>query len=214
MKIVLFGAPGSGKGSQATRINKKYNIPHISSGDLFRENIANKTELGIIAKGYIDKGQLVPDSFVCELIKDRISRSDCQNGFILDGFPRTIDQAVELEKFTKIDAVIFIDVSMSEIEIRAINRRICPACGKIFSMLEGYTTKCDTCGADLIQREDDKVDVVRNRIKAYITQSEPLVEYYKNKKILKTVLSEKSADETFVEVDKILSKMKGKKLRK
>ena len=211
MKIVLFGAPGCGKGTQAAKINQKYNIPHISTGDLFRENIAKNTKLGLIAKEYINQGQLVPDGFVCELIKDRISKEDCKNGFILDGFPRTLNQAKELEKITKIDAVIFIDVSMSEIEIRAVNRRLCPACGKIFSMLDGYREQCDVCGVNLIQREDDKISVIRKRIQTYLSQSEPLIKFYQKKKILNTILSEKSADETFVFVDEILSKLKRKK---
>ena len=212
MKIVLFGAPGSGKGSQATRIIKKYNLPHISTGDLFRENIANNTKLGAVAKSYINKGELVPNELVFDMLKDRLSKADCEKGYILDGFPRNLEQAIELEKFAKIDAVIYIDVSMSEIEIRAVNRRICPSCGKIYSMLEKYTEKCD-CGSDLIQRDDDKIEIVRKRVQNYLTQSEPLVDYYKNKKLLKTVLSAENADETFVSVDKILSKI-AKKSRK
>ncbi len=210
MNIVLFGAPGSGKGSQATRINKKYNLPHISTGDLFRENINNNTPLGVIAKEFINRGELVPDEPVFEILKNRLALPDCKNGYVLDGFPRNLAQAIELEKISKIDAVIFIDVSMSEIEIRAINRKICPTCGKIYSMVERYTQVCDDCGSDLIQREDDKIDVVRNRIKTYLSQSEPLIKYYRDRKILKTVLSGNSADETFVEVDKILSNLSKK----
>lgn len=208
MNIVLFGAPGSGKGSQATRISAKYGLVHISTGDVFRYNISNKTPLGKIAKTYIDKGNLVPDELTNELVKDRLAQPDCANGFILDGYPRNLAQAQALEKMAKIDLVIFIDVSMSEIEIRAINRRICPTCGKIYSMLEKYTTTCEECGSKLIQREDDKIDVVRTRISNYLSQSEPLVGYYKNKKILYTILSGNSADETFVSVDKLLSKFK------
>ena len=213
MKIVLFGAPGCGKGSQATRISKKYGIPQISTGDLFRENIAKNTSLGKIAKGYMNKGELVPDKLVFDIVKDRLSRQDCQNGYILDGFPRNIAQAEELEKFAKIDAVIFIDVSINEIEIRAVNRRICSNCGKIHSMMEKYTTVCDDCGEKLIQREDDKIEVVRKRLQSYFSQSEPLINYYKEKKLLKSVLSGKNADETFLAVDKILSKL-NKKSRK
>lgn len=213
MKIVLFGAPGCGKGSQATRISKKYGIPQISTGDLFRENIAKNTSLGKIAKEYMNKGELVPDKLVFDIVKDRLSRQDCQNGYILDGFPRNIAQAEELEKFAKIDAVIFIDVSINEIEIRAVNRRICSNCGKIHSMMEKYTTVCDDCGEKLIQREDDKIEVVRKRLQSYFSQSEPLINYYKEKKLLKSVLSGKNADETFLAVDKILSKL-NKKSRK
>ncbi len=210
MNIVLFGAPGSGKGSQATRISAKYGLVHISTGDVFRYNISNNTPLGVIAKSYIDKGNLVPDELTNELVKDRLAQPDCANGFILDGYPRNIAQAEALAKMAKIDMVIFIDVSMSEIEIRAVNRRICPNCGKIHSMLEKYTTKCDECGAKLIRRDDDKISVVRKRIQNYLTQSEPLVDYYKKKKILYTVLSGNSADETFVSVDKLLSKFNKK----
>ncbi len=214
MNIVLFGAPGSGKGSQASRINAKYGLVHISTGDVFRDNMAKNTPLGKIARTYIDKGNLVPDELTIEIVKDRLAQSDCKNGFILDGFPRNLAQAKALEKIVKIDLVIFIDVSMSEIEIRAVNRRICPKCGKIFSMIEKYTTVCDECGETLIQREDDKIDIVRTRIKNYLTQSEPVVDYYKRKKLLHTILSGKSADETFVSVDNLLSKYMKKKDRK
>ena len=211
MNIVLFGAPGCGKGSQAVRISAKYGLTHISTGDLFRYHISNKTPLGVIAKQHIDKGNLVPDELTLQLVEERLKEKDCENGFILDGFPRNIAQAVALEKFANIDLVVYIDVPLEEIEKRAVNRRLCPACGKIFSMLEKQTSVCDVCGVELIQRADDTSEVVRSRINNYKTQSEPVINYYKEKELLKTVRSGKSADETFVLVDELLTAQSGKK---
>lgn len=210
MNIILFGAPGSGKGSQATKISEKYGLPHISTGDIFRDNISNNTELGIVAKSYIEKGKLVPDDLTIELVKDRLAQEDCQNGFILDGFPRNLLQANALESIVKIDLVIFIDVPIQEIEERAINRRVCPKCKKIFSVRENSRTNCE-CGEQLIQRDDDKIEIVKARLENYFIQSEPVIEFYKNKQLLFTVKSGKSADETFVSVDNLLSKFDGKR---
>lgn len=210
MKIVLFGAPGSGKGSQAKLINKEFGWPQISTGDILRTHIANGTELGKIAKEYMNKGELVPDKLVIELLKNRISEADCKKGYILDGFPRTHEQAVQLDKIDKIDIVIFIDITMNEVEKRALNRRVCPACGKIFSISNRFIEKCD-CGAKLIQRDDDKIEVVRERIKKYLTQSEPLIDLYKKKKILARVLSGESPEATYNEVKKIILSLMKKK---
>ena len=211
MNIILFGAPGCGKGSQAVRICAKYGISHISTGDLFRYHISNKTPLGVIAKEYIDKGNLVPDELTLQLVEERLKEKDCQNGYILDGFPRTLAQAEALEKIANIDLVIYIDVPLEEIESRAVNRRLCPACGKIFSMLEEQRDVCDVCGVGLIQRADDTSEIVKARINNYQTQSEPVIKYYQEKELLKTVRSGKSADETFVLVDELLTAQSVKK---
>jgi adenylate kinase len=203
MKIVLFGAPGSGKGTQAKLINAEFGLPQISTGDLLRSHIAKETELGKIAKEYINKGELVPDKLVIELVKNRIKEEDCKKGYILDGFPRTYEQAIQLDKIDKIDLVLYIDITMHEVEKRALNRRVCPACGKIFSIANKYIENCE-CGAKLVQRDDDRIEVVRERIKTYLAQSEPLIEYYKKKKILFTIFSGETAEMTYKEVKKII----------
>lgn len=204
MNIILFGAPSCGKGSQAKLINQEFGIPQISTGDILRENISKKTELGKIAQLYINDGKLVPDELVIEIIKKRLSEKDCEKGYILDGFPRTIQQAEALSKFAKIDVVIHIDVNINEIERRALTRRVCTACKKIFSIAEKYVEVCDDCGAPLFQRDDDKLEVVRNRIQTYLNQSQQVLEFYKKKKLLKVVFSDSSPEETYVELRKIL----------
>ncbi len=211
MKVILFGAPGCGKGSQAKFIMRDFGIPQISTGDILRENIANRTEIGKVAEGLINNGQLVPDEMIIEIVKDRISKPDCKKGFILDGFPRTIGQAEQLDLITKIDVVIFIDISINEVERRALTRRICPNCGKIFSIAEKYTEVCDECGAKLVQRDDDKREVVRKRVDQYLSQSEPLIKFFKKRKNLKTVLSKNSPEETYEEVKKILLQVHAKR---
>lgn len=210
MKIVLFGAPGSGKGTQAKLINADFGFPQISTGDLLRSHISQESKLGKIAKEYINKGELVPDKLVIELVKDRIKEKDCKKGYILDGFPRTHEQAVQLDKIDKIDVVIFIDITMNEVERRALNRRICPACGKIFSISNRSIKNCD-CGEKLIRREDDKIEVVRKRIEKYLSQSEPLIGYYRKKKILSRVLSGYTPESTYKEVKKIILSLQKKK---
>lgn len=211
MKLILFGAPGCGKGSQAKLISKDFNIPQISTGDILREHIANKTEIGKVAESLINNGQLVPDEMIIQIVKERISKEDCKNGFILDGFPRTIGQAEQLSSITKIDVVIFIDISINEVERRALTRRICPSCGKIFSIMEKYTEVCDECGAGLIQREDDKREVVRKRVDQYLAQCEPLLKFFKKRKVLKTVLSKNSPEETYEDVKQILLQVHAKR---
>jgi adenylate kinase len=210
MNIVLFGAPGSGKGSQAKLMQAEFGWPQISTGDLLREHISKGTELGKIAKEYMDKGMLVPDKLVVALVKDRLSKKDCEKGYVLDGYPRTYEQATELEKFAKIDVVIFIDITMNEVEKRALSRRICPKCGKIFNLMIKMDKDCDSCGTKLIQRDDDKIEVVRERIKTYLAQSEPLIEYYTKKKILTRIFSGNSPEETFQSVKNIISSKRKK----
>lgn len=211
MRVILFGAPGSGKGSQAKLISRDFGIPQISTGDILRQHIANQTKIGKIAEGLINDGKLVPDEIIIEIVKQRIAEDDCKNGFILDGFPRTVGQAAQLDSITKVDVVIFIDISINEVERRALTRRICPQCGKIFSIAEKYTEVCDECGSKLVQREDDKREVVRKRVDQYLAQSEPLIKFFKKRKILKTVLSKNSAEETYEEVKKILLQVRAKR---
>ncbi len=204
MNIVLFGAPGSGKGTQAKLINKEFGLPQISTGDLFREHISKSTELGVIAKSYIDKGCLVPDELVINLVKDRITQPDCEKGYIIDGFPRTLEQAIQLDKIAKINVVIHIDITINEVEKRALNRRVCPGCGRIFSIANKFVDTCDVCGAKLIQRDDDKIEVVRKRVETYLSLFEPIISFYKKKKILATVLGSGSPESTFEEIKKVI----------
>ncbi len=195
MKIIMLGAPGAGKGTQARLISEKYNIPQISTGDIFRANIRDNTPLGQKAKSYMDQGLLVPDQVTCDLVVDRISREDCANGYILDGFPRTIPQAEALTKAldaqgTKIDYAIDVEVPDDNIVQRMSGRRACPKCGATFHIrykmpkTEGV---CDTCGNDLIQREDDHPETVQKRLDVYHSQTQPLIDYYEKKGVLHTV---------------------------
>lgn len=186
MKIVLLGAPGAGKGTQATKISDKYGIPHISTGDIFRENIRNKTEIGLLAKSYTDKGQLVPDEVTCKIVENRLAKEDCvQKGYLLDGFPRTIQQAEALDSFADIDAVVNIDIDFSLIMNRLCGRRVCRDCGESYhiSRLNGVTV-CARCGGELYQRKDDNPETVQNRLDVYTEQTAPLIDYYTKKGII------------------------------
>lgn len=214
MKIIMLGAPGAGKGTQADRISSNYMIPHISTGDIFRENIKNGTELGKLAKGYIDAGELVPDEVVVDLVIDRIKKDDCDKGFILDGFPRTIPQAESLTQALSnsgltIDFAIDIEVPDEVIIERISGRRYCPTSGAVYHIkynppkVEG---KCDVDGNDLIQRDDDKPDTVLNRLKVYHNQTQPLIDYYKEAGCLHEIDGTKSSDEVFIEIKNILGK--------
>ena len=205
MNIILLGAPGAGKGTQAVQLAKQYNIPHISTGDIFRANIKGGTPIGVIAKSYIDKGQLVPDEVTVEIVKQRLEEDDCKNGFLLDGFPRNIFQATELDKISVIDKVIDIEVDFSKLLKRITGRRVCSKCGESYHIdfLEGKTA-CTKCGADLIQRADDNEETVKNRLFVYEKQTAPLIEYYTNQgKILK-IDGDKSIQEVFEEICKKL----------
>lgn len=214
MNIILFGAPGCGKGSQATLINKEFKIPHISTGDILRDHIARKTEIGVVAEKIINTGKLVPDEIVVQLIKDRISKADCKNGYILDGFPRTLKQAEQLLKFAKIDVAISIEMNINDVERRALTRRVCPSCHKIFSIAEKFVENCDNCGTKLIQRDDDKIEVVRKRINSFLATNDELVKFFKKNKILETVISGPSVEETYKQLRKILLTIKAKNKRK
>ncbi len=204
MKIILLGAPGAGKGSQATKIAREYNIAHISTGDALRANIAQGTELGKNAKEYIDKGMLVPDSVVIGIVADRIKADDCKNGFLLDGFPRTVEQADALSKLTDIDYVIDIKVDFDLIIKRITGRRMCK-CGETYHITTYTSNVCAKCGGELYQRADDNVETVAKRLEVYNTQTAPLIEYYSKRGKLITVDGNTSIDELFEVVKKILN---------
>ena len=206
MRIILLGAPGAGKGTQAKRLSEKYNILHISTGDIFRENIKNSTEIGKIAKSFIDKGQLVPNDVTVEIVKERLEQEDCKaQGYLLDGFPRNIEQAIELDKFSKIDIVLNIDVDLNKLVKRITGRRVCPKCGASYHVttLNGDTL-CSRCKTELILRDDDNEETVTKRIEVYNKQTAPLIEYYKNQGKLFAVDGNLGIDETFNQIIKVL----------
>ena len=212
MKIIMLGAPGAGKGTQAQMICDKYSIPHISTGDLFRSNIKNGTELGKKANEYMDKGQLVPDELTVQLLLDRVANDDCKNGYVLDGFPRTIPQAEVLDKELsglgdKVDFAINVDVPDENIVRRMSGRRTCPKCGASYHIEHIPPKKegvCDRCGAELIQRDDDKPETVQNRLSVYHEQTQPLINFYDEKAILKTVDGTKDLNDVFADIVAIL----------
>lgn len=212
MKIIMLGAPGAGKGTQAKMIAEKCGIPHISTGDIFRANIKNGTELGAKAKEYMDKGLLVPDELVCDLVVDRIQQADCEKGYILDGFPRTIPQAEALENALndieqKLDYAIDIDVPDENIINRMSGRRACVGCGATYHVLFNPTKvegKCDVCGESLILRDDDKPETVKKRLDVYHTQTQPLIDFYTERKVLVEVDGTQSMDKVFDDIMKIL----------
>ena len=195
MKIIMLGAPGAGKGTQAKMIAAKYGIPHISTGDIFRANIKNGTELGAKAKEYMDKGLLVPDELVVDLVIDRFKEADCEKGYVLDGFPRTIPQAEALDKALtaigeNVDYAINVEVPDENIVNRMGGRRACVGCGATYHVVYSPTKeegKCDTCGGELIIRDDDKPETVQNRLSVYHEQTQPLIDYYTNKGIIAEV---------------------------
>ena len=205
MRLIMLGAPGAGKGTQAKRVAAKYGIPHISTGDIFRANIKNGTELGMKAKSYMDAGGLVPDELVCDLVADRIAQEDCAKGFILDGFPRTIPQAEALgaallKMGTKIDYAIDIDVPDSSIVERMGGRRACVGCGATYHIVYNPTKVegiCDACGGELILRDDDKPETVQKRLDVYHAQTQPLIDFYEKEGVLMTVDGTMSMDDVF-----------------
>ena len=205
MNIILLGAPGAGKGTQATKISDKYGLPHISTGDIFRENIKNQTPIGLTAKSYIDKGQLVPDEVTCKIVEGRIEKEDCKNGYMLDGFPRTIVQAEALDKITKIDLVINIEVDFSLVMDRLCGRRVCKECGESYhvSTLNG-ATKCARCGGELYQRKDDNPETVQSRLEVYSAQTAPLIQYYTEKGILFNVVSDSTPEAVYEKISEKL----------
>ncbi|MDP7244074.1 MAG: adenylate kinase [Flavobacteriales bacterium] len=208
MNIVLLGSPGIGKGTAATKLSKKLGIAHISTGDMLRENVAQKTKLGVEAKSYMDKGLLVPDSLVIEMMKKCLQKKDCKNGFILDGFPRTINQAEEIGKEIKIDKVINIQASDEIIIDRLSKRKVCGKCGFVYHLIYIKPKKegvCDKCGGKLYQRKDDKPEAITERLKVYRNETEPLIDYYKEKGILADVDGSGTPEEEFESVLKAVS---------
>ena len=212
MRLILLGAPGAGKGTQAKQIAGKYNIPHISTGDIFRANIKNNTELGQKAKTYMDQGLLVPDELTCDLVVDRIQQDDCANGFVLDGFPRTIPQAEALENALanlgqSMDFAIDVDVPDENIVNRMSGRRACLKCGATYHIVSIPPKKegiCDNCGSELVIRDDDKPETVQKRLNVYHEQTQPLIDFYSNKGILKSVDGTQPMDKVFADIVDIL----------
>ncbi len=212
MKIIMLGAPGAGKGTQAKKIAEKYGIPHISTGDIFRANIKGGTELGMKAKSYMDQGQLVPDEVTIGMLLDRISQADCENGYVLDGFPRTIPQAESLtaslkERGEKMDYAIDVDVPDEAIVTRMGGRRACLGCGATYHIVFNSTKVegiCDACGQELVLRDDDKPETVQKRLTVYHDQTQPLIDYYKNEGILHTVDGTQDLNEVFKDIVNIL----------
>lgn len=212
MNLILLGAPGAGKGTQATKIAARYNLVHISTGDIFRANIKNGTEIGLLAKSYIDRGQLVPDEVTCAIVRDRLTWEDMKsaNGYLLDGFPRNLFQAEELDKFASVDGVVNINIDFSLLMDRLCGRRVCRECGESYhvSMLAGETT-CKRCGGELYQRKDDNPETVGSRLKVYEEQTAPLIDYYTKKGIILNFTgSEAPAEVLFEEIRKVLDGLK------
>ena len=212
MKLLIMGRPGAGKGTQAVNIKEYYKIPHISTGDMFRAAIKNQTKLGVLAKGYMDQGLLVPDEVTIGIVQERLLEDDCKNGFLLDGFPRTIAQAEALDKFLnengiKLDAVLDVNVPAEILVRRMVGRRVCKTCGATFHVefnppkVEGI---CDNCSSPLIQRADDTEDTAKNRLTVYDNQTAPLLEFYKNQGILKTVNGDQPLDKVFEDIKVVL----------
>ena len=211
MKIVLLGPPGAGKGTQAEALVKKLFIPHISTGDMFRAAISSGTPLGIEAKSYMDRGQLVPDEITVGIIRDRIAQADCREGFLLDGFPRTIAQAQALDELLKdqggLDAVLDIHVELDRLIVRLTGRRMCRNCGAIYHLLYNAPQQenvCDACGGSLYQRDDDTEETVKNRLSVYEEQTAPLIEYYQQKGVLHTVNGDQPINAVLVDLGKAL----------
>ena len=212
MKIVLLGPPGAGKGTQAKSISNRYSIPHISTGDIFRKNISEGTPLGIEAKSYIDKGQLVPDEVTIGIVQERLLEDDCKKGFLLDGFPRTIAQAEALETFLKengivLDAVLDVNVPAEILVRRMVGRRVCKGCGATFHVefnapkQEGI---CDVCGTPLIQRADDTYETANSRLEVYDNNTAPLLDFYNTRGLLKTVNGDQALDKVFEDIKNVL----------
>ena len=212
MKIIMLGAPGAGKGTQAKQIADKYSIPHISTGDIFRANLKEGTELGKKAKEYMDQGLVVPDELTCDLVMDRISQEDCKNGFVLDGFPRTIPQAEALDAALskigqKMDYAIDVDVPDDNIINRMSGRRACLNCGATYHIVSIPTKVegvCDRCGNQVVLRDDDQPETVKKRLEVYHAQTQPLIDYYKKQDILKTVDGTQPMEQVFDAIVEIL----------
>ncbi|MED1467362.1 adenylate kinase [Bacillus salipaludis] len=212
MNLVLMGLPGAGKGTQAERIVEKYGIPHISTGDMFRAAMKEGTELGLKAKSFMDKGELVPDEVTIGIVRERLSKKDCQKGFLLDGFPRTVPQAEALETLLvelnrSIDYCINIDVDKNILMERLTGRRICKDCGATYHLVfnpPAHEGKCDRCGGELYQRADDNAETVQNRLDVNIKQSKPLLDFYDAKGYLRTINGQQDINVVFAEIERLL----------
>lgn len=212
MNLVLMGLPGAGKGTQAEKIVENYNIPHISTGDMFRAAIKDGTELGLEAKSYMDKGELVPDSVTIGIVRERLSKDDCKKGFLLDGFPRTVAQAEALENMLSdlkrpIDFVINVDVNKDILMERLTGRRICKECGATYHLVFNPPAKedtCDRCGGELYQRADDNAETVQNRLDVNLAQTKPLLSFYEDKGTLRTVNGQQDINVVFEDINKLL----------
>lgn len=216
MNILIMGPAGAGKGTMSKEISSKYNVPHISTGDMFRENVKNNTPLGLKAKEYMEAGLLVPDSLVNDMVEDRLQREDCANGYLLDGFPRSLGQATDLTKMTSkisrpVDVALVLNVELSVLEERITGRRICKNCGAIFhtknhpSSVEGV---CDVCGGELMQRKDDTLEQLKVRMDEYTNQTEPVIHYYEEQGIANFVDAGQPADKVFADIQVILDTLK------
>ena len=206
MKLILMGPVGSGKGTQGGMIAERYGIPQISTGEIFRTNIRNNTELGKIAKTYIDKGNLVPEELVNNLVADRIAKEDCKNGFILDGYPRTLSQAKALEKMTDIDLALMIDLSEDKIIERLSSRRMCSKCNQPTALDWLVDGKCEKCGGEVYIRDDDRPEVIKNRLKTNAVPKD-LIDFYRNKGVFNKIDSLDSKEKTFEVVKSILDEV-------
>ena len=216
MNLILMGLPGAGKGTQAEKIVEKYHIPHISTGDMFRQAIKDETELGLKAKTFMDKGELVPDEVTIGIVRERLSKEDCKNGFLLDGFPRTHAQAESLEVLLsemgrKIDYCIYIEADIDVLKERLSGRRICKSCGATFHTVFNppkVENVCDKCGGELYQRADDNPETVENRLQVNLKQMQPLIDFYTEKGYLKAVNGLQDIDEVFKDIDSLIQGLK------
>lgn len=208
MNIVFLGPPGAGKGTHAQMLIQELGIPQISTGDILRKAIKEQTKVGLEAKSFIDAGKLVPDQVVIEIVRERLAEKDCANGYILDGFPRTVHQAEELDTFAHIDVAVNLSLSDEVIIERLSGRRVCPACGGTYHTSSLKTDKCEKCGETLIQRKDDSAETVANRLKVYQEQTAPLIDYYRAKGLLKTV---ECVDDINTNHRSVLGAIKGEK---
>lgn len=206
MKLIFLGPPGAGKGTQAERIAERYQIAHISTGDMLRSEIRNATPLGAQAKSFIDRGELVPDSVIIGMVENRIQEDDCKNGFLLDGFPRTTAQADALGELTEIDYVVDIEVPSERLVARISGRRMCPDCGAAYHVTTHAADTCDKCGAKLYQRDDDREETVHNRLVVYEKKTAPLIAYYQERRKLLTVDGDQAIDSVTDSIVKGLAK--------